>query len=365
MGFTRSINDNCLFQRRENQASYTRVLIYVDDILISTKNKETATNIIEELNKVFTIVDMGEPRKFLNINIHRDYDNRTITLDNKGYIDNMCNELKSKIVKTPLPEKYKLKIDKEKPNCIKEIEELIGVLNYLAHNSRPDITFASSYLNSGTKYATQELLETTRNILYYLKATSNYKLTLGNVRPGAKGLEIYSDASHFNDHSQRARSGACILIDGALIDWISHQQSRKSTSSTESEIRAAIEATKRGMFIRNLLQEMDFGERYKKPCLYIDNATASGIFKSQCDPSDTLYLAEQFEFIKEYESSDELEVKHVKTEDMFADIMTKSLGVSKHWKFMRDVNMISDENENVKKIYINTAAQRQSNGPGS
>lgn len=108
---------------------------------------------------------------------------------------------------------------------------------------------------------------------------------------------------------------------------------------------------------------MDLGEKYRKPCLYIDNATAAGIFKSQCNPSDTLYLAEQFEFIKEYEMSNELEVKHISTEDMLADVMTKSLGVSKHWKFMNDINMIDNEDENVKRIYINPTAQRQSNGP--
>lgn len=71
---------------------------------------------------------MGEPRKFLNINILRNYEENTITLDNKGYIDNICNELKSKIVKTPLPERYKLDINKDNPDetKVKEMQELLG-----------------------------------------------------------------------------------------------------------------------------------------------------------------------------------------------------------------------------------------------
>lgn len=61
--------DPCLFRRKETDDSYTFLIMHVDDILGAGKRKHTLDKLREDLNKRFSITDLGELKCYLGINV--------------------------------------------------------------------------------------------------------------------------------------------------------------------------------------------------------------------------------------------------------------------------------------------------------
>ena len=55
---------------------------------------------------------------------------------------------------------------------------------------------------------------------------------------------------------RKSFSGHCVIIDGALINFITAKQPTVSTSSTEAEYISASDACREGLYFRNLLTEL-------------------------------------------------------------------------------------------------------------
>ena len=66
MGFTQSLVDPCLFYRGK-----VVLVIYVDDCIIFTPEKSQADNLVEELDKKFSIEDEGDVTNYLGTHITR------------------------------------------------------------------------------------------------------------------------------------------------------------------------------------------------------------------------------------------------------------------------------------------------------
>lgn len=63
------------------------LLLYVDDILIATKNNKDIKVIKLQLNREFEMKDLGLMTKILRMEIKRDQVTSTISLCQKGYVD--------------------------------------------------------------------------------------------------------------------------------------------------------------------------------------------------------------------------------------------------------------------------------------
>ena len=61
------------------------VLLYVDDMLIVSNSSERLIKIRSELCKVFKMKNLGEPEKFLGMEIHRDSVNKIIVIKQEEY----------------------------------------------------------------------------------------------------------------------------------------------------------------------------------------------------------------------------------------------------------------------------------------
>lgn len=70
IGFVQSHADNSLFIRT-NGGVFIALLIYVDDIVIATNNKEEAAALKVFLDSKFRLKDLGELKYFLGIEVAR------------------------------------------------------------------------------------------------------------------------------------------------------------------------------------------------------------------------------------------------------------------------------------------------------
>src|SRR5699024_11802581 len=79
--------------RRSSDLMY--IVIYVDDIMLAGPKQKDIDDALQELKNKFPIHEMGQPKRFLNINITRDRSKRIIYLDQTEYIDRKSTRLNS------------------------------------------------------------------------------------------------------------------------------------------------------------------------------------------------------------------------------------------------------------------------------
>jgi hypothetical protein len=123
------------------------VAVYVDDILIFAQHMSQAVEIYEYLAGFFTMVNLGEARHFLGLEIERNWEKRELSFYQPTYIDKMLerfNMTNCTPVDTPLHPSLPLRSASPDDVLLDDptlYQEIIGSLIYLATYSRPDIAY--------------------------------------------------------------------------------------------------------------------------------------------------------------------------------------------------------------------------------
>lgn len=79
IGFKRCASDRCLYVKNDNDI-LIYVLLYVDDLLIISKDMRKITIIKQLLAKEFEMTDIGNASTFLGMHIEQDKKNSTISM---------------------------------------------------------------------------------------------------------------------------------------------------------------------------------------------------------------------------------------------------------------------------------------------
>lgn len=96
--------------------------------------------------------------------------------------------------------------DGDLPETAKPYSELVGMLQWVANGTRPDVQFAVNQLSQFLSRPSENVWRAAHHVLRYLNTTKEFKLQLGSSE--LKGLLGYSDA-----------------------DWASTVEDRRSTTS--------------------------------------------------------------------------------------------------------------------------------------
>ena len=110
--YTRSSFDHCVYFRKLQDGSFIYLLLYVDDMLIASRNQGEICILKAQLSKEFEMKDLGEAKKILIMEIARDRQRGTLCLTQKQYLKKVlqCFSMseKTKPVSTPLAPHFKL-----------------------------------------------------------------------------------------------------------------------------------------------------------------------------------------------------------------------------------------------------------------
>ena len=140
---------------------------------------------------------------------------------------------------------------------------IIGMLMYLANNTRPDIAHAVHACARYTHHPKKSHAGAVKHILRYLKGTMDKGMILD---PSNKHeLDCYVDSdfagqyNQFNDQdptSTKSRSGYVILYQGCATVWVSKMQTQCALSTMESEYLALSQAMRDLIPLREILKEI-------------------------------------------------------------------------------------------------------------
>uniref|UniRef100_A0A2N9HVF5 Reverse transcriptase Ty1/copia-type domain-containing protein n=1 Tax=Fagus sylvatica TaxID=28930 RepID=A0A2N9HVF5_FAGSY len=312
LGFTASTADSSLFiYHYKGVIAY--LLLYVDDIVLTSNSTPFLDHLILQLSQVFDIKDLGTLHYFLGIQVVRTSENLLLT-QTKYASDLLLKHhmVDSKPAKTPCSPNTRLSLHEgdvlSDPHGYRS---LVGALHYLTF-TRPDISFAVHQVCQYMSTPTSTHLTAAKRILRYIKGTLHHGIAF---TPGPLSLSVYSDA-----------------------DWAAKKQPTVSRSSTESEYRALATASAEVCWIRTLLKELGI-YLSQPPTLWCDNVSALAIASNPVFHARTKHIEVDFHFIWERVLHKDLVVKFVSTIDQLADIFTKSLPTQRFLDLQRNLTV--------------------------
>ncbi|MCO5553934.1 hypothetical protein L7F22_007460 [Adiantum nelumboides] len=102
-GFKRSHADHCLYTKKAEDGRLIVLVLYMDDMLLARKHKETLNALKKELNSAFSMKDLGAAENILGMRIKRDKKKRLLFLSQDKYIKKVDPTL-VKMVDNPIAE---------------------------------------------------------------------------------------------------------------------------------------------------------------------------------------------------------------------------------------------------------------------
>lgn len=339
MNLYASKNEPCMFYSKDFDVDLI-VVIYVDDILIASQSEELIVQTKMELEKEFILKDFGPVKYCLGLEINQTQD--MVSISQTGYIKTLLRRFgmeKCNPVSTPAEVGNTL-ITKESSDKIlsttRGYRELIGALLYLAVATRVDIAHTVARLAQFTNAPEKQHWIAAKRLLRYLQATSNLGLVF---RKNGKSVIGYSDADWGNcPIDRKSYSGYVFLMGGSAVSWKSQKQRTTALSSTEAEYISLSEATKEAIYLRRLLLELGF-ENAAKISMHVDNRGAECLANDPVYHSRTKHIDIRYHFIRDVVSRGEINIEHVSTHDMVADILTKALPRQLHYEFCDKIGL--------------------------
>jgi len=318
-------SDPCLYvhQGKHNNKDFLAIVIYVDDLFTVYNNPKLRDELVQNMSKVFKLVDLGYAKWILGMRIN--ISKNSIKIDQEKYtLDTLekFNMQNCSTLSTPaIPEATGHQISK--PTSREEYRSLVGSLIYLSVITRPDIAFAVGRAGQFMENPTEANMIAAKRILRYLQ--SDKKLGLTYSTTGSPTLEAYADADWGGCHTtRRSTTGYIFTLGGAAISWSSKRQQTVALSTAEAEYMAASSATQELIFLRALLR--DFGHTQKEPTvLHQDNQGVIALANDFILNQRTKHIDIKYHFIREKVESGVLTVDYTSTQEMIADCMTKAV----------------------------------------
>jgi hypothetical protein len=370
IGFRGLTLDPCVFVR-----DGCFIIIYVDDAFVISEDQNDA--VIEEIARAVVIKDLGEPTKFLGCAVSIDKSgitksftessvespsetsassmtsnpkSYTIKINQAQYIrdlidtEGLTNMTSNKI---PIPLGTKPLEKQEKGVAQMESEEdidktdrehlatRVGKLGWVAHKTRPDISFAVSLLQRAASTPSEASVKLSKQVIRYLKGSLEKGLEFGphKLKNAAgydmRGLVGYVDASHANDIPTRRSIDGCIFFyDGTPILWSSKRQNLVAPSSTCAEYIALDRATKDALYLSHLMKEM--GIRGDEPVEIRIDSDNAGILAESANIAykpATKFLDIRYHFVRDEIANGTIKLTIVPSKDNPADGLTKILDI--------------------------------------
>ncbi|MBW0529575.1 hypothetical protein O181_069290 [Austropuccinia psidii MF-1] len=204
---------------------------------------------------------------------------------------------------------------------------IIGALNYISTNTRPDITFEISHLSQFLERPSLKHWLASLQVLRYLYHTKGK--TLNYYNKGKCNIISYADSDWGNSPiNRRSVGGYTLFLNHHLISWRTKKQQTISHSTTEAEYKSLSDASKEILWFQQLLQETNLEVPGNVPTLYNDNKGTIDLAHSNINHNGfkTKHMDIEFHFIRDLIRNQKLELFYVSTHVMATDFLTKEVG---------------------------------------
>lgn len=168
----------------------------------------------------------------------------------------------------------------------------------------------------------------------YLKATINFKLIFSRDAEG--GITGFCDADWAgNVEDRRSVTGYVFKFQNGAISWSSRKQPTVAISITEAEYMSLSAATQEAIWLRNLYYELMSKKTKPTPMtINCDNRSAIELTKTENYKPRIKHIDVKHHFVRENVHNNIVAIQHISSEEMVADILTKSLPTVTHKRLL-------------------------------
>ena len=340
-GFERCPFDPCTFIKRSG-TSFIVCDVHADDapFMYDDNMEQEMEEVLNKLQKRFKI--KIERRLSQHLGMRVEYGMDWTTLDQEAY----CSNILQTFQENPQEEysnAWPLEIDEEFDKEMEPSESdklfmktrdywgLVGKLQYLV-NTRPDIAYAVGKLARKCSKPRVVHWNAAQRLLGYLQATTDMKLVFrkqSQLEPkivtNNELVQCYSDADFAGDkETRRSTSGLVILVCGAAVFASSKRQPVVADSTVAAETIALHSLIKETIWLKNFLEWLGYPQKLPTT-LWCDNMGAVRNCEDGADRHKTKHLDIKYMFIREAVRNNLVKIKHIGTDQMIADILTKGL----------------------------------------
>ena len=252
---------------------------------------------------------------------------------------------------SPLPKVIEMDIEETiNPEDVKRCQTVIGELLWLSTRTRPDLSFAVSYLGARVTKSPKGVLSLADHVLGYVASTLDFALEYGPCSDqcdqygrvhNLNRLEVLTDSS-FAPTGGKGHQGIMAMWAGCLVAWESKAQAFATLSTTESELLGYIDGLTLGESVGavvNVLQE-NILDREGSYVLRGDNLSGLQLLQAPSGPWRTRHLRLRSHVLRERLKHHLWSVEHVPGAELCADLLTKSITQSQSWDaFRRSVGL--------------------------
>ena len=333
-GFEVNVVEDCVYHKFSG-SKFIFLILYVDDILLASSDIGLLHETKNFLSKNFEMKDLGDASFVLGIQILRDRSQGILRLSQKGYIEKVLSRFGMSSCspgETPVAKGDKFSLSQCPKNDleIKEMQKIpyasaVGSLMYAQVCTRLDIAFIVGMLGRYLSNPGMDHWKAAKRVMRYLQKTKDFMLTYRR----SDSLEIigYSDSDYAGcQDSKRSTSGYIYMLAGGAISWKSAKQTLIASSTMAAEFIACFEASNHGIWLRNFVTGLRVINGIERPLkLYCDNRAAVLYSNNNKSSSRSKHIDIKFLVVKERVQSGQISIKHIGTNSMLADPLTKGL----------------------------------------
>ena len=339
LGFKASKSDTSLFIYCKGQVTIF-MLIYVDDIIVTSSSQEAVTALLQDLRKDFALKDLGDLHYFLGIEVKKEKNG--ISLSQEKYAQDILTRAGMKKCKpSPTPLSASEKLSKFEGTLLNyedstKYRSIVGALQYLTL-TRPDLAYSVNKVCQFLHAPTTIHWSSVKRILRYIQATAGVSLKIQRTRSTL--ISAFSDSDWAGSIDDRRSTGGFAVYYGEnIISWSARKQATVSRSSTEAEYKSMANATAEIIWLESLLAELGVHVQ-QPPCLWCDNLGATYLSANPVFHARAKHIEIDFHFVRERVARKQLQVRLIPSKDQVADGFTKALPVQKFEEFKRNLNL--------------------------
>jgi transposase InsO family protein len=340
-GFIIHPTDACVFIRLPTALDpfLLAAAIWVDDVFALVASDDEWKKLLAILRTVFTVVDKGDIKLFLGMEILQSSDRATITFSQRIHIDNLLSRAKASMkslhpAPTPCVAGFIFTkadcptVPQPRPLRMPEFRGHTALASFIAVWTRVECVYT---VNKCCKYQANpgdKHIDAFERLLRYLIGTRNLGLVY-TYDDSAAPVVAYSDSSHMDCvDTSRSTLAYLIFFYNQVVAWYSKLHSFVTTCSNHSEYAAMFQAAKEAQSIFNWLTPFLplLGATVVPIPIFNDNDGASALAKDPVNRFKNKHVNMQHHYTQELVKAGVVVPVRVDTSENKSDLLTKALG---------------------------------------
>ena len=199
---------------------------------------------------------------------------------------------------------------------------------YAILGTRPDIAYAVSLMSRYLANPLPAHWNAVVRIFRYLRGIVHYELI---YKGSLQDLTGYIDFDWAGDSTRRLTFGYLFNVGSGAISWSSKRQATVATSTCEVEYIGQIQAIKKAIWLKNLLNQLLRPDDldFKATVIFGDNQGAIALAKNAQFHARTKYIDIAHHFVREKVNNGTVDMRFVPTNKQMANGLTKALCLDK------------------------------------